>query len=160
MRSEITVDIRTPYTMGIFNRNNKEKTVIRQKIVRYAQMHGIKPAERHFGCSKNTVRKWLRNFEEQGTRGLEDKSRAPHSCPHKTSKFIEEQVIAKRKEAPCHGPKSLKHYNPSLEISEGAIYRILKENGLLRKRRKKYQRKNDPRDKSLVFKLFSSPRGC
>ena len=136
MRLEVKIDVRTPYTMSIFNRNNKEKTGIRLKIVRYAQIHGIKPAERYFGCSKNTVRKWLRNFEEHGTRGLEDKSRAPISCPHKTPKAIEEQVIAKRKEAPCHGTKSLKHYNPSLKLSEDAIYRILKENDLLRKHRK------------------------
>ena len=136
MKSEVTLDERTPYTMAIFNRNNKEKKGIRLNIVRYAQAHGIKPAERHFGCSKNTVRKWLRNFEEHGIRGLEDKSRAPISCPHKTPKAIEEQVIAKRKQAPCHGPKSLKHYNPSLKISEGAIYRILKEKDLIRKRKR------------------------
>ena len=155
MRSEVKVDVRTTYTMGIFNRNNKEKAGIRLKIVRHAQIHGIKPAERHFGCSKNTVRKWLRNFEEHGTRGLEDKSRAPISCPHKTPKAIEEQVIAKRKEAPCHGPKSLKHYNPFLKLSEGAIYRILKENDLLRKHRKKYQRKNDLREVKAQYMSFS-----
>jgi transposase InsO family protein len=141
--------------MGIFNRKNKEKTIIRQKIVRYAQRHGIKPTERHFGCSKNTVRKWLRNFNEFGAKGLEDKSRAPMSCPHKTPKFIEEQVIAKRKRAPCHGPKSLKHYNPSLKLSEGAIYRILKENQLLRKHKKKYQRKNDLRAVKAQYMSFS-----
>ena len=155
MKSEVTLDERTPYTMAIFNRNNKEKKGIRLNIVRYAQAHGIKPAERHFGCSKNTIRKWLRNFEEHGIRGLEDKSRAPISCPHKTPKAIEEQVIAKRKQAPCHGPKSLKHYNPSLKISEGAIYRILKEKDLIRKHRKKYQRKNDLREVKAQYKSFS-----
>ncbi len=141
--------------MGIFNRNNKEKTGIRLKIVRYAQEHGIKPAERYFGCSKNTVRKWLRSFEEHGTRGLENQSRAPLSCPHKTSMAMEELVIEKRKEAPCYGPKRLKYFNPSLDLSEGAIYRILKEHDLLRKQRKKYQRKNDLREIKAQYMSFS-----
>lgn len=121
------------------------KNFFRQKIVRYAQTKGIKPAARHFGCSKNTVRKWLRGFLDKGTSGLKDASKAPLSCPHKTSDIIEQKVIEKRTEAPFYGPKRLKYFNPSLTISEAAIYRILKEHGLLQKRRKKYQRKQDLR---------------
>lgn len=155
MKSKNTVDLRTPYTMAISNRKEKEKTNIRQKIVRYAQKHGIKPASRHFGCSRNTVREWLRRFNEFGARGLENKSRAPHSCPHKTSKEMEDLIVAKRKQASCHGPKSLKHYNPSIKSSESAIYRILKEKDLLRKHRKKHQRKNDLRAVKALYKSLT-----
>ena len=139
----------------IFNRSAKEQHFIRQEIVRYAQRHGIKPAARHYHCSKNTVRTWLRRFEEGGTGKLENKSRAPHSCPHKTSKELEDQVVAKRKQTPCYGPRSLKYYYPSLILSEGAIYRILKEKGLLRKHRKKYQRKNDLRAVKAQYRSLS-----
>lgn len=145
MKSEIKVDLRTSYSTGMFKRSPEEQILIRQKIVRYAQTHGIKPAAHHYGCSKNTIKKWLRSFEEQGTSGLKNKSRAPHSCPHKTAPEIEEKIILKRKETPCYGPKRLKHFNPSIKASDGAIYRILKQEGLLRKRRKKYQRKQDLR---------------
>ncbi|MBI5273896.1 MAG: helix-turn-helix domain containing protein [Chlamydiales bacterium] len=110
MKSKVKVDLRTPYTTTMFNRRATEQIIIRQKIVRYAQQHGIKPAAQHFGCSKNTVRKWLDNFDEKGTEGLKNKSRAPHSCPHKASKEVEENVIAKRKLMPCYGPKRLKHF--------------------------------------------------
>ena len=155
MRSEDKVDLRTPYTMAMDKRKNKEKISIRQKIVRYAQINGIKPAMRHFGCSKNTVRYWLRRFNEYGVSGLEDKNKAPHSCPHKTSKEIEEKIIAKREETPCYGPKRLKYFNPSLEASETAIYRILKQNDLVRKNRKKYQRKNDLRAVKAQYKSLT-----
>lgn len=43
----------------------------RRILVEYAQQHGIKPAMRHFNCSRNTVRKWLRRFQEQGAAGLQ-----------------------------------------------------------------------------------------
>ncbi len=155
MKSEIKVDIRTPYTMAMFNRKNKEQIGIRQKMVRYAQKHGIKPAARHFGCSKNTIKEWLQRFNQHGAGGLENKSRAPHSCPHKTSQEMEDLIIAKRKLAPCHGPRSLKHYNPSIKPSQGAIYRILKERDLMRKHRKKHQRKNDLRAVKALYKSLT-----
>ncbi len=137
----------------MFNRKNKEQISIRQKMVRYAQRHGIKPAARYFGCSKNTIKEWLHRFNKHGAGGLENKSRAPHSCPHKTSQEMEDLIISKRKLAPCHGPKSLKHYNPSIKPSQSAIYRILKQRDLLRKHRKKHQRKNDLRAVKALYKV-------
>ena len=56
---------------------------------------------------------------------------------------------------PCYGPKRLKYFNPSLKASEGAIYRILKEHGLLRKNRKKYQRKQDLREVKAKYQALS-----
>ena len=85
MKSEVKVDLRTPYTMAMFNRKNKEQIGIRLRMVRYAQRNGAKPAARYFGCSKNTIKEWLRRFNKYGVGGLENKSRASLSCPHKTS---------------------------------------------------------------------------
>ncbi|MGJ3290596.1 helix-turn-helix domain containing protein, partial [Klebsiella michiganensis] len=141
--------------MAMFNRKNKEQVGIRQKMVRYAQRHGIKPAARYFGCSKNTIKEWLHRFNEHGAGGLENKSRAPLSCPHKTSQEMEDLIIAKRKQAPCHGPRSLKHYNPSIKPSQSAIYRILKQKDLLRKHRKKHERKNDLRAVKALYKSLT-----
>lgn len=145
MKSETNVDLRTPYCGMLFMRSPEEQISIRQKIVRYAQQRGNKPAARRYGCDVRTVREWRRRFEQKGSGALKNKSRAPHRCPHKTSKDAEEQIVQKRKIAPCYGPKRLKHFNPSLTASQGAIYRVLKERGLLRKTRKKYKRKQDLR---------------
>ncbi|MBP9840836.1 MAG: helix-turn-helix domain containing protein [Simkaniaceae bacterium] len=145
----------TAYGMCMFNRDSKEQIIFRQKIVQYAQIHGNKPAARKYGCSKNTIKTWRRRFEAQGTTGLQNKSRAPLNSPLKTSIEVEEQIIEKRKEMPCYGPKRLKYFNPSLKASEGAIYRILKEKGLLRKHRKKYQKKNDLREVKAKYKSLT-----
>ena len=154
MKSE-AIDLRSPYCTMIYNRSSDSQILIRQQIVRYAQRHGNKPAAKHFGCDVRTVREWRKRFDSGGTGSLKNKSRAPHRRPHKTPKEIEEQIIAKRKAARCYGPKRLKHFYPSLKVSEGAIYRILKEHGLLRKRRKKYQRKQDLREVKAKYQALT-----
>jgi transposase len=139
----------------IYNRSPDSQILVRQEIVRYAQKHGNKPAAKHYGCDVRTVRNWRKRFDSGGTGALKNKSRAPHRRPHKTSKEMENQIIAKRKTMPCYGPKRLKYFNPSLKVSEGAIYRILKENGLLRKHRKKYRRKQDLREVKAKYQALT-----
>lgn len=87
MKSEIKIDLRTQYCAMLFNRRDQEQILIRQEMVRYAQQHGIKPAAKYYSCSKNTVKTWLGRFQEGGIGALKNKSRAPHSCPHKTYAF-------------------------------------------------------------------------
>ena len=36
-----------------------------------------------FRVSRKTGYKWVRRFEQGGASGLEDRSRAPHRCPHR-----------------------------------------------------------------------------
>jgi hypothetical protein len=54
----------------------------RKALVDYAKQHGIKPAMRHFNCSRNTIRKWLRRFDTEGTAGLRGlpRGRKPRSA--------------------------------------------------------------------------------
>jgi transposase len=55
----------------------------RLRLATHARQHGIKAAARAFRTTVPTVRKWLRRYEAQGLKGLQQLSRAPHSCPHK-----------------------------------------------------------------------------
>lgn len=125
----------------------------RLRLVKYARTRGVRPAARHFACSRNTVRRWLRRFEQDGRAALRDRSRAPHACPHKTSPYHERRVLAARDQAPCFGPQRLKDLcgaAPSL----GAISRILRQAGRTRKPRKKSQKKNDLRAVKARYKAF------
>jgi transposase len=155
MKSETIIDLRTPYCGMIFKRSTEEQISIRQKIIRYAQQNGNNAAARHYGCDVRTVRTWRRRFESHGAGGLKNKSRAPHRRPHKLTPAIEEQIVQKRQHAPCYGPKRLKFFNPSIQASEGAIYRVLKERGLLRKRRKKYRVKQDLRSVKAKYQSLT-----
>ena len=38
----------------------------RRRIVQYASEHGIKPAGRHFGLDRRTIRAWLRRWKVGG----------------------------------------------------------------------------------------------
>lgn len=83
---------------------------LKKQVVQWAQAHGIRDAVRKWGVGRNTVRRWLRRFQEEGNEGLLDKRKGPHSIPHKTSKTIEEKVIEARQEAPCYGARRLYHF--------------------------------------------------
>ena len=100
---------------------SKEKHfTIRKALVQEALENGIKPPARRFGMSKNTVRTWVRRFQEEGNDGLLDRRAGPNHIPHKTSQAIEQQIVEIRKTVPCYGARSLKHYF-DLSPSIGAI---------------------------------------
>ncbi len=129
-----------------------ERHVLRQRVVAHARAQGIKDAVRAFGCSRNTVRKWLRRHKPGKPSTLKEKSRRPNRCPHQTPKRIEKQVI-KLREASGFGAERLK-MEFDLSCSSGAIGRILRQKGLTKTRKKKHKTKKDLRDVKKQWKLF------
>jgi transposase len=133
---------------------SKEKYfTLRKAVVLEALEKGIKPTAKRFNMSKNTIRLWLRRFQEEGNDGLLDRRSGPNHIPHKTSKTLEEEVVKIRKIAPCYGAKRMKIFF-DLKPSVGAIQRIIKDHGLVRKKRRKYQKKNDLRSIKSRYKAF------
>lgn len=61
-----------------------------------------------FGISRKTAYKWLKRFEKGGFDGLQDESRAPKSCPHKTPSSVEELIIAQGRKKPHWGPRKIR----------------------------------------------------
>ena len=125
----------------------------RLRLVHYARRQGIKPAARAFATTVPTVRKWLRRYQQHGPSGLRELSRAHHDCPHKTPLALEQQVIALRQKLPTFGASRLKR-EFDLPLSHMAIHRIWRQHGLIRKRRKKYQRKQDLAAVKATWRLF------
>ncbi len=114
----------------------------RLRLVQYARQHGIKPAARALATTVPTVRKWLRRYQHDGPRGLVEQPRAPHHQPRKTSPEVEQRVVALRQQLPTFGARRLIR-EFELPLSHRALERIWREHGLIRKRRRKYQRKQD-----------------
>ena len=56
-----------------------------------------------YGVSRVTGHKWWNRFKENGYAGLEELSRAPRSCPHRTAQEIEEALVAFRRRHPKWG---------------------------------------------------------
>ena len=124
---------------------------LRVHLVRHALKHGVRDAARAFGATRQTVRKWLRRFQAEGPTGLADRSRAPNSCPHKTSPQQQRLVLEQRARTPGFGAARLKRefdLNPSV----GAIARILRQHGLTRRRKRKHQTKRDLRAVKARYK--------
>ena len=51
-----------------------------------------------YGVSRPTGYKWLARHHFGGGAGLDDRNRAPHRCPHRTSDALEALIIAARRE--------------------------------------------------------------
>ncbi|MEA3493373.1 MAG: helix-turn-helix domain-containing protein [Candidatus Margulisiibacteriota bacterium] len=105
---------------------------------------GIKPTAREYMASVVTVRKWHRRYLSKGLDGLLDESKRPKQ-PRKLPKADEERIVELRKRRKnrisCWAIKaSLK-----LPYSTCTIYRVLKDHGLIGKRKRKYQKKRDLR---------------
>ena len=51
-----------------------------------------------YGISRPTGYKWLARHQASGGAGLTDRSRAPQTCPHRTSEALEALIITARLE--------------------------------------------------------------
>ena len=114
----------------------------RLRLVESARQRGIKPTARLFATTVRTVRKWLRRYQQHGPSGLREQSRARHRQPHKTPQAFAAQLVQLRQALPKFGSRRLiREFD--LRIGHTALERIWREHGLLQKRKKKYQRKQD-----------------
>ena len=60
-----------------------------------------------YGISRKTGYKWLDRFDEEGRRGLRDRSHAPQHCPHRIASEIADLLCAARRRHPDWGPSKL-----------------------------------------------------
>ena len=134
-------------------RHMKNAFNYRLRLATHARQHGIKAAARAFSTTVPTVRKWVRRYQAQGLQGLQELSRAPRSCPHKIVGELARQVVALRRRLPTFGAQRLKR-EWDLPLSHMAIQRIWREHGLIKKRRRKYQRKQDLAALKATWRLF------
>lgn len=134
-------------------RKSKDKRYFRYQLVCYAKEHGIKPAARAFNATPKTVRKWMKRWEPGSMRGLEDRSRAPKNPQRRISQKDRQEAIRLKKMLPSFGAERIKR-DWSLPISVKAIRRIWKEEGLIKKKRRKHKTKQDLRKVKERWRLF------
>jgi len=127
---------------------------LRHQLVQFARTNGIKAAARHFGCFRNTVRKWFRRFQDQGNAGLRSQSRAPQSCPHKTKDALENRVVTLRKKSPGFGARRLIE-EFDLPLGHNAAQRIINTHQLTRPPKRRHRRKNDLRAVKAAYVPFT-----
>jgi len=126
---------------------------LHQKLVAFARGNGLKAAAREFGCSRNTVRKWLRRWVPGKPSSLQEHSRRPSHCPHQTGASLQGQIVKLRRQT-GFGAQRLRH-EFALPCSHNAIARILRHHQLVRPRKKKPAAKKHLRSVKRHWKLFS-----
>lgn len=60
-----------------------------------------------YGVSRRVGYKWLTRFKDDGRRGLVDRSRAPHHCPHAIPEELAALICALREAHPYWGARKL-----------------------------------------------------
>jgi transposase InsO family protein len=90
----------------------QERTVMsqRQEFVAFARQQGANIAAlcRHFGISRKTGYKWLERAAQREP-VLADRSRRPQTSPGRTTREVEERVLALRADHPAWGGRKLHH---------------------------------------------------
>lgn len=95
-----------------------------------------------YDVSRKTGYKWVARFEEEGRRGLVDRSRAPHHCPHKIDAMVAGLLCDARRRHPSWGAEKLigwlhpKH--PAIAWpAPSTVNDLLTREGLVKKRRRR-----------------------
>ena len=94
-----------------------------------------------YGVSRRIGYKWLARYEADGRRGLADRSRAPHHCPHKLGDAMTALLVGAREAHPFWGARKLvtvlaaKHPRVARWPAPSTVADLLARRGLVHKRR-------------------------
>jgi putative transposase len=75
-----------------------------------SQVYSMTELCERFGIRRNTGYRWVRRYTLQGVMGLQEKSRAPHRCPHRLSEAVETALLEAKRAHPNWGPRKLLPY--------------------------------------------------
>jgi putative transposase len=123
----------------------EEKTIvdIREEMALAVMAAGATVTEvaAQFGMSRPTVRLWRNRYRREGRAGLEDRSHATNSCPHRTDPAIEELIVKERKRWGWGSKKLLERLgeaHPDIEFPRrSTVDAILLRQGLLAVRKER-----------------------
>jgi len=135
-------------------KGSSDKKYFRLKIVQVAKGKGIKAAARAFGCSRNTVKKWLKRYKEGGYQELEDISRRPINCYGQTPAELEQKVVGLKKQNPTFGAERLSEIY-EIKLSPRTMRAIWRRAGIGYRPRKKHKTRHNLREIKRRWKAFS-----
>lgn len=114
--------------------------MLREEFVKLALKKSSNISElcRRFNISRSVGYDWLNRYKKYGLAGLEDKSRKPSSCPHKTDQATVNTILAIKEEHPFWGAKKIAviaKRQGGIEVpSITTINKILKDHDLVEPR--------------------------
>jgi transposase len=127
-------------------RASNEPEVIRHALVEryYALGKNASACALEYNTKRQTVTRWVKRFETLGSPGLKNLPTARHTpSPHKSGTEIEQAVItiAKGRRYRIGQDRVRLELPPELKRSTATINRIMHEHDLIKKRKRKHQKK-------------------
>ena len=127
----------------------------RFQMVKLAQETSVSNAARVYGATRVTVRKFMKRHATEGLDGLKDKKPIPKTIPHKMNAKDEARIIELRKTHPSWGARRLKE-RYSLPGAYMAIHRVLKQNGLIKPKKRRWRKRKDLSDLKKKMRFFEN----
>jgi transposase len=134
-------------------KNMATKFTYRLEMVYCAREHGVSETARRYQTTHKTVRKWRDRHHTQGLDGLKDQKRTPKNIPHKMGRETEAKIIAARKKLHTFGARPLKD-RLGIAYSHTAVHRVLKQNGLCDKRKRRHRKRKDLSELKKAYAFF------
>jgi transposase-like protein len=127
----------------------------RLRMVEHACQQGISSAAREYKTTRVTVRKWVRRYRQEGLGGLKDRKRTPGHIPHKLKPEEEGRIVELRQDHPSWGSRRLiDRYQ--VKGSHTAVHRVIKQNNLIKPKRKRWRKRKDLSELKKRMKFFES----
>ncbi len=137
--------------------DKKYKVYYRKKLVKYAKETSISEATREFNTTRKTVRKWVKSYNLKGEEGLNNKSRKNQYFPNRiNSKVVDEIRECRNKSKNLWGSRRIIDHL-QLNCSHSTVHKKLCDEGLIKKKKRRYQRRKDlslMRKKAKVYEKF------
>ena len=127
----------------------------RLKMVEWAIVNGNSSSSIKFETTRKTVRKWVGRYKQNGLEGLKELSRAPKNIPHKMSLEKEAEIVAIRESHPAWGSYRIKNLY-QIEAGESAIHRVMKQAGLIKRKKRRWRKRKDLSELKKKMKFFEN----
>jgi len=125
----------------------------RLELVTKAQQTSVSEVARTFKTTRKTVRRWVQHYSAEGLAGLQDHTQAPHHIPHKLSPARAHEIVVLRQRFATWGARRLKE-RFGVAGSPGAIHRVLRQAGLVGRKKRRWRRRKDLSAIKKTYALF------
>ncbi len=117
-----------------------------------------------FQISRPTGYHWLRRYQADGIRGMEERSRRPQHSPQRTAPAWEQRVVAWRRAKPDWGARKIQHLlqREGIELAGSTIHRIFLRHDLVRAadRREQAEQRFERAAPNQLWQMdFKGPKG-
>jgi transposase InsO family protein len=102
-------------------------------VIRASRGECLSELCREYQITRPTGYLWLRRFQQDGVRGIEERSRRPYASPHQTAATVEQRIEQLRRQRPDWGARKLAVLlgEEGLSVPVVTVHRVLVRRGLV-----------------------------